>query len=109
MLTKLFNKLKSADFILVTISTVVCSMLSFVLNVYSKHEVESRPMGIYSACLIVLAYMNYAQLGVLNHEDFLNLAKKAIKANDSESTLSKEELDELYPYKQTFDSLHNQA
>ena len=66
MLTKLFNKIKSADFILVTISTVVCSALSFVLSVYSKHEVDSKPMGIYSACLIVLAYMNYAQLGVLN-------------------------------------------
>ncbi len=66
MLTKLFNKIKSADFILVTLSTVVCSALSFVLNVYSKHEVDSKPMGIYSACLIVLAYMNYAQLGVLN-------------------------------------------
>ena len=66
MLTKLFNKIKSADFILVTLSTVVCSALSFVLSVYSKHEVDSKPMGIYSACLIVLAYMNYAQLGVLN-------------------------------------------
>lgn len=64
--TTLLKKLKSADFILVTISTVVCSALSFVLSVYSKHEVDSRPMGIYSACLIVMTYMNYAQFGVLN-------------------------------------------
>lgn len=66
MFTKLLNKLKSADFILVTISTVACSAMSFVLSVYSKHEVDSRPMGIYSACLIVMTYMNYAQFGVLN-------------------------------------------
>ena len=64
--TTLLKKLKSADFILVTLSTVICSGLSFVLNVYSKHEVDSRPMGIYSACLIVMTYMNYAQFGVLN-------------------------------------------
>ena len=64
--TTLLKKLKSADFILVTISTVACSAMSFVFSVYSKSIVPTFPMGIYSTCLIVQTYMNYAQLGVLN-------------------------------------------
>lgn len=64
--TKLLNKLKSADFILVTLSTVVCSAMSFIFSVYSKSLVATTPLGIYSTCLIVQTYMNYAQFGVLN-------------------------------------------
>ncbi|MBR5637295.1 MAG: lipopolysaccharide biosynthesis protein [Pseudobutyrivibrio sp.] len=64
--TKLLNKLKSADFILVTMSTVACSAMSFIFSVYSKSLVPNTPMGIYSTCLIVQTYMNYAQFGVLN-------------------------------------------
>ncbi len=64
--TTLLNKLKSADFILVTISTVACSAMSFIFSVYSKSIVATTPMGIYSTCLIVQTYMNYAQFGVLN-------------------------------------------
>lgn len=66
MFTKLLNKLKSADFILVTLSTVACSAMSFIFSVYSKSIVSNTPMGIYSTCLIVQTYMNYAQFGVLN-------------------------------------------
>lgn len=64
--TTLLNKLKSADFILVTFSTVACSALSFIFSVYSKSIVPTTPLGIYSTCLIVQTYMNYAQFGVLN-------------------------------------------
>ena len=64
--TKLLSKLKSADFILVTMSTVACSAMSFIFSVYSKSKVPTGPMGIYSTCLIVQTYMNYAQFGVLN-------------------------------------------
>lgn len=64
--TKLLSKLKSADFILVTISTVACSAMSFIFSVYSKSLVATFPLGIYSTCLIVQTYMNYAQFGVLN-------------------------------------------
>ena len=66
MFTKLLNKLKGADFILVTMSTVACSAMSFIFSVYSKSKVPTNPMGIYSTCLIVQTYMNYAQFGVLN-------------------------------------------
>ena len=66
MLTKLLEKIKSADFILVTISTVVCSGLSFIFSVYSKSIVPTYPLGIYSTCLLAQTYMNYAQFGVLN-------------------------------------------
>jgi len=69
-MTKLFDFIKKQfnrlDFILVTISTVVCSGISFIFGVYSKSIVDNIPMGIYSTCLLAMTYMNYAQFGVLN-------------------------------------------
>ncbi|SFN77249.1 Membrane protein involved in the export of O-antigen and teichoic acid [Pseudobutyrivibrio sp. UC1225] len=66
MFTKLLNKLKSADFILVTMSTVACSAMSFIFSVYNKSLVSSHLLGIYQTCLLAMTYMNYAQFGVLN-------------------------------------------
>ena len=66
MLTKLLEKIKNADFILVTLSTVACSAMSFVFSVYNKSIVATKPLGIYSTCLLAMTYMNYAQFGVLN-------------------------------------------
>lgn len=66
ILTKLLDKIKSADFILVTLSTVACSAMSFVFSVYNKRIVATYPLGIYSTCLLAQTYMNYAQFGVLN-------------------------------------------
>ncbi|MCR4568109.1 MAG: lipopolysaccharide biosynthesis protein [Pseudobutyrivibrio sp.] len=66
MLTKILEKVKSADFILVTISTVVCSGMTFIFNTYSKDIVKSDLLGVNQECLAVLAFMNYAQLGVFN-------------------------------------------
>ena len=66
MLTKIVDKIKNADFILVTLSTVACSAMSFVFSVYNKSVVATKPLGIYSTCLLAQTYMNYAQLGVLN-------------------------------------------
>lgn len=60
------SKFNNADFILVTLSTVACSAMSFVFSVYSKSIVATIPLGIYSTCLLAQTYMNYAQLGVLN-------------------------------------------
>ncbi len=64
--TKIKEKLRSADFILVTLSTVACSALSFIFSVYQKSIVPAYPLGIYSTCLLAQTYMNYAQFGVLN-------------------------------------------
>ncbi len=64
--TKLLDKLKSADFLLVTVSTVACSAMSFIFSVYSRSIVSTYPLGIYSTCLLAQTYMNYAQFGVLN-------------------------------------------
>ena len=66
MLTKLLEKIKNADFILVTFSTVACSAMSFIFSVYNKSVVATKPLGIYSTCLLAQTYMNYAQFGVLN-------------------------------------------
>lgn len=65
-LTKLLEKIKNADFILVTLSTVACSAMSFIFSVYNKSVVATLPLGIYSTCLLAQTYMNYAQFGVLN-------------------------------------------
>ncbi|SFI04873.1 Membrane protein involved in the export of O-antigen and teichoic acid [Pseudobutyrivibrio sp. OR37] len=66
MLRKILDKIKNADFILVTLSTVACSAMSFVFSVYNKRIVATHPLGIYSTCLLAQTYMNYAQFGVLN-------------------------------------------
>ncbi|MCR5195735.1 MAG: oligosaccharide flippase family protein [Pseudobutyrivibrio sp.] len=66
ILTKLINKIKSLDFLFLTFSTVACSAMSFVFNVYTKRIVPEEPMGISSLSLMIVAYLNYAQLGVLN-------------------------------------------
>ena len=66
MLIKLKQLIKNADFILVTLSTVACSAMSFVFSVYNKRIVATHPLGIYSTCLLAQTYMNYAQFGVLN-------------------------------------------
>ena len=66
----LFSKIRSLltkyDFILVTASTVVCSAMSFIFNVYARSLVNPDNMGIYSTCLLLQTYLTYAQLGVLN-------------------------------------------
>ena len=62
----LLDKIRNADFILVTLSTVACSAMSFVFSVYNKSVVSTKPLGIYSTCLLAQTYMNYAQFGVLN-------------------------------------------
>ncbi len=66
MFSKIIDKFKSADFILVTISTVICSGLSFVFGVFAKKYVPPLEYGIYSTCLLAQTYMAYAQLGVFN-------------------------------------------
>ena len=64
--TKLLDAVKNADFILMTLSTVICSGLSFIFNVYSRREVAKIPLGIYSTCIMIQNYMNYAQFGIFN-------------------------------------------
>lgn len=66
VLKKITNKIKNADFILVTLSTVACSAMSFIFSVYNKSLVDSHLLGINQTCLLAMTYMNYAQFGVLN-------------------------------------------
>ena len=44
-----------------------------------------------------------AQLGFYDHDEFINLAKKAIEENKDDSPYTSEELNELYPYRRAFD------
>ncbi|WP_034857901.1 lipopolysaccharide biosynthesis protein [Hungatella hathewayi] len=62
----LSKKLEKIDFILVTASTVICSLFSFAYSVYAKKYVLPLEYGIYTTCLLLQTYLNYAQLGVMN-------------------------------------------
>lgn len=61
-----FIDFKKNDFILVTISTVACSFISFLYSVLAKKYVSPLEYGIYSTCLLLQTYLNYAQLGVMS-------------------------------------------
>ena len=60
------DKLKNADYIIVTLSTVICALLSFVYSVYSKKYIDPYDYGIFSTCMLLENYLVYAQFGVLS-------------------------------------------
>lgn len=60
------EKLKNADYLIVTGSTVICALLSFVYSVYSKKFIEPYDYGIFSTCTLLENYLVYAQFGVLS-------------------------------------------
>lgn len=66
MKNKIFNIFKKNDFILVTISTVISAFVSFLYSVFAKRYVMPLEYGIFSTCLLLQTYLNYAQLGVLS-------------------------------------------
>lgn len=81
---------------------------SYLLDQYdllgdSKMATEANEIVLVVDENTTLTDIVFAQLGILNHDEFLNLAKKAIEENDENNTLSKDELDQLYPYPSTFD------
>lgn len=57
------NKL---DFIILTGSTVITSMFSFIYSVYARKYVDPSAYGIFVVANILLIYLNYLQLGTLN-------------------------------------------
>jgi UDP-N-acetylglucosamine 4,6-dehydratase len=60
------TKTISKNIIFITSSTIICSLVHFLFSVYSRKFVNVTDYGIYTSCLILATYMNYAQLGVLN-------------------------------------------
>lgn len=58
--------LNNLDYVILTASTVVCALFQFVYSVYAKRFVVPSEFGIYSTCLLLQTYLNYAQFGVLN-------------------------------------------
>jgi O-antigen/teichoic acid export membrane protein len=62
-----FKKIiKNLDYLVLTASTVICALFQFVYSVYAKKYVVPSEFGIYSTCLLLQVYLNYAQFGVLN-------------------------------------------
>lgn len=54
------------DFIVLTGSTVITSIFSFIYSVYARKYVVPSEYGIFVASNILLLYFNYLQLGTLN-------------------------------------------
>ena len=66
LINKIKTKINNNSFLLVTLSTVVCSGLSFVFSVYAKRYIDKDIYGVYSSCLLLQTYLAYAQLGTFN-------------------------------------------
>ena len=75
------TKIISKNIIFITSSTIICSLVHFLFSVYSRKFVNVTDYGIYTSCLILATYMNYAQLGVLNsyNRDYPQLIGEIIR------------------------------
>ena len=65
---------QSSDYMVTIVATGIHAVLLFVYGIFVKHYVEPVEYGFYSTANIVLTYLNYMQLGVLNsyNRDFPN-------------------------------------
>lgn len=75
---------KNNDFILVTVSTIIASAISFAYTIIARKYIPPLEYGIYSKCLLLQTYLTYGQLGVLNayNRDYPQL----IGAGDSKAS-----------------------
>ena len=60
------RKIKFFSFGFVTVSTLISSMLHFLLSVYARKFVSVTDYGLFSTCTLLATYLNYLQLGILN-------------------------------------------
>ena len=76
---------KNNDFILVTVSTIIASAISFAYTIIARKYIPPLEYGIYSKCLLLQTYLTYGQLGVLNayNRDYPQL----IGAGDSQASV----------------------
>lgn len=58
--------LKHTDYLVVSISTIAVSGVSFLFSIIARRYVIPYEYGIYSTCMLLHAYLAYIQCGVLN-------------------------------------------
>ncbi|WP_313151769.1 oligosaccharide flippase family protein [Lacrimispora sp.] len=86
----LVDRLKKVDYLMITASTVICSLISFIYSVLAKKYVPPIEYGIFSTCTLIQTYMNYIQFGVFNsyNRDYPQMigAKKDKEAAELKNT-----------------------
>lgn len=58
--------LSKIDYLIVSAATIIGSLMSFIYSVYAKKYISPYDYGVFSTCLLLQTYLNYAQLGTLN-------------------------------------------
>lgn len=58
--------LSKIDYLIVSVATIIGALISFVYSIYAKKYISPYDYGIFSTCLLLQTYLNYAQLGTLN-------------------------------------------
>ncbi len=67
-LGKIFQSIssKAGAYSVIAVTSIGCHMISYVYSIITKRYVMPYEYGIYTTVNIMLLYMNYLQLGVLN-------------------------------------------
>lgn len=65
-LKSVLSLISKMDYIVVTASTVICSLLSFLYSIYAKKYIDPLEYGIFSTCTLIQSYLSYAQLGTMS-------------------------------------------
>ncbi len=66
MLKKLFKNSGKSSYLIISATSIICHMISYVYNIITKRYVPPYEYGIYTTANMLLLYMNYLQLGVLS-------------------------------------------
>lgn len=66
MQNSILNKGNNIDYLVVTGSTLICSVLMFGYNILIRRFITPYDLGMFTSVNLVSIYMNYLQMGVLN-------------------------------------------
>ena len=59
-------RIRYKDYGIVLITNIMCSLVIFIYNIYMRRCIQPYDIGIYTSINLIITYLGYAQLGVLN-------------------------------------------